>query len=766
MLENIVKNKNLYFAHIKNNENELLQDHINLINFYYKKIKNQEILNKIFKMLNLKIDQNLIDNIITYHDYGKINPLFQKLKLNNDIEDLDLEIGTSHSILSSFLYIYDHIKNNNDIENYIIFLNAFIISRHHSPMSNFSYNGQNFIEIFTEDELFEKTMNLLKNDKNIKDNYIKDEKLEFIMDKAYELLDNYPKLDEKVLFIYQRYMESLLIASDFYSTSNFMENVEIDFKKLDISNFKSAYKNSYLYKKIKNKEYDKPIDKLRNEIFNESKKNLNNKNIHFLESPTGSGKTNIALNLTFKLLKEDRNRIIYTYPFNTLIEQNKKTLYNIFDKNLQNEIKVINSITEIEENDYYEKTLLERDFLNYNFLITSNVLFFDILFSNKRKHIGKLYNIENSVIILDEIQYLKNTLWNEIITMLDLYAKIFNIKFIMMSATLPKLDKLLEDNKNINYLIKDPKKYFTNPIFKNRVNIDYSLLQKGKIDYETLKDFINKVIKKDQKVLVEFITKKDAENFYKILDIKGYEIKILTGDDSLKKRDEIIKNFDKNQILISTQILESGLDIDSDVGFKDISSLESEEQLMGRINRNNLKKDSTIYFFDMFDERKIYKDLDKNLTLKNEDRKKDLLNKDFTNYFNIKINKAKVRKNLTYKDFLKDLKENNFENIKKHMVLIDNYDKINLYLGDKSLWYEYKNLFFDKSLKYSEKKIKLFNKRIKLNEHIFEISKNDFNKYIGCYNDKIDNIYFIEDYEKYLLNDRLNLKGDIEDDII
>lgn len=765
MLENIVKNSNLYFAHIKNNENELLQDHIKLTNFYYKKIKNQEILNKIFKMLNLKIDQNLIDNIITYHDYGKINPLFQKLKLNNDIEDLDLEIGTSHSILSSFLYVYDNIKDD-DIENYIIFLNAFIISRHHSPMSNFSYNSQNFIEIFTEDELFEKTMNLLKNDKNIKDDYIKDEKLEFITDKAYDLLDNYPNLDTKILFIYQRYMESLLIASDFYSTSNFMENVEIDFKKLDISNFKNAYKNSYLYKKIKNKEYDKPIDKLRNEIFNESKKNLNNKNIHFLESPTSSGKTNMALNLTFKLLKEDRNKIIYTYPFNTLIEQNKKTLYNIFDKNLQKEIKVVNSVTEIKKNDYYEKTLLERDFLNYNFLITSNVLFFDILFSNKRKHIGKLYNIENSVIVIDEIQYLKNSLRNEITTMLDLYAKIFNIKFIMMSATLPKLDKLLEDNKNINYLIKDPKKYFTNPIFKNRVKIDYSLLQKRKIDYETLKDFLNKTIKKDQKVLVEFITKKDAENFYKILDIKGYEIKILTGDDSLKKRDEIIKNFDKNQILISTQILESGIDIDSDVGFKDISSLESEEQLMGRINRNNLKKDSTIYFFDMFDERKIYKDLDTNLTLKNEDRKKDLLNKDFTNYFNIKINKAKVRKNLSYKDFLKDLKENNFENIKKHMVLIDNYDKINLYLGDKSLWYEYKNLFFDKSLKYSEKKIKLFNKRIQLNENVFEISKNDFNRYIGRYDDKIGDIYFIKDYKNYLLNDRLNLKEDVKDDII
>lgn len=765
MLENIIKNPDLYLAHIKDNKTELLKDHINLTNKYYKKIKNQEILNKIFKMLNIKINEKSINDLITYHDYGKINPLFQKLKLQNDIGYLDLEIGTSHSILSSFLYVYDNIKDN-DVENYIIFLNAFIISRHHSPMSNFSYNSQNFIEIFVKDELFEKTMNLLKNDKNIKDDYIEDEKLEFIMDKAYDLLDNYPDLDEKILFIYQRYMESLLIASDFYATSNFMEDIEIDFKKLDISNFKTNYKNSYLYKKIKNKKYDKPIDKLRNEIFNESKKNSNNKNIHFLESPTGSGKTNMALNLTFKLLKDNRNRIIYAYPFNTLIEQNKKSLYNIFGKNLQDEIKVINSITEIEENDYYEKLLLDRDFLNYNFLITSNVLFFDILFSNKRKHIGKLYNIENSVIVLDEVQYLKNTLWNEIITMLDLYAEIFNIKFILMSATLPKLDKLLEDDKNINYLIKDPKKYFTNPIFKDRVKINYDLLQKGKIDYDILKDFLNNVIKKDQKVLIEFIRKKDAESFYKILDIKDYEVKILTGDDSLKKRDEIIKNFDKNQILISTQILESGLDIDSDLGFKDISALENEEQFMGRINRNNLKKDSTIYFFDMFDERKIYKDLDKNLTLKNEDRKKDLLNKDFTNYFNIKINKAKIRKNLTYKDFLKDLKENNFENIKKHMVLIDDYDKINLYLGNKDLWDEYKDLFFDKSLKYSEKKIKLFNKRVKLNENVFEISKNNFKKYIKSFDDKIGDVYFIEDYEKYLLKGRLNLKGNIEDSII
>ena len=64
-----------------------------------------------------------------------------------------------------------------------------------------------------------------------------------------------------------------------------------------------------------------------NELF----RNLNS-DIFFLEAPTGSGKSNVSINLSFKLLEENKsmNKIYYIYPFNTLIEQNISSLEMIF----------------------------------------------------------------------------------------------------------------------------------------------------------------------------------------------------------------------------------------------------------------------------------------------------------------------------------------------------------------------------------------------------------------------------------------------------
>ena len=60
-------------------------------------------------------------------------------------------------------------------------------------------------------------------------------------------------------------------------------------------------------------------------------------------------------------------------------------------------------------------------------------------------------------------------------------------------------------------------------------------------------------------------------------------------------------------ILVATQVIEAGVDIDMDIGFKDISRLDSEEQFMGRINRSG-KKDGVVYFFNLDEAKSIYKE--------------------------------------------------------------------------------------------------------------------------------------------------------------
>lgn len=150
----------------------------------------------------------------------------------------------------------------------------------------------------------------------------------------------------------------------------------------------------------KNLQNIKDINELRSEIFldteDELKKCMQEEDsIFFLEAPTGSGKSNTAINLSFQLMK-DKKKLFYIYPFNTLVEQNRQTLQELFPKKeLQDKIAVVNSLTPIKEikNDdedsekYYQKALLDRQFLNYNFILSTHVSFFNLLFGHKKEDV-------------------------------------------------------------------------------------------------------------------------------------------------------------------------------------------------------------------------------------------------------------------------------------------------------------------------------------------------------------------------------------------
>lgn len=830
-LDFIVKNPDKYLGHIEGvgNNKEKLEYHINKTFAYYQKILDEKNLGKVFERFFLSIFdekdeytyfKDLIDSVILFHDLGKINSRFQRNKLKNfEIDLIDLGIESQHSILSSFIYVYifvgkiKNLKIDDELKEkfyYLIFLNAFVISRHHSDLSDFSYSIHNFFDLFIDERSkFYKTLNYLSKDKNIKEEFFDDfeEISNDIMDLVYDFdmdssYTDFKKSKSEEIYIYTRLIYSILVASDFYATTDYMNGYKTKLPKIDQNDLIKIYNNSKLIKNIrkcqKSKSYEKKenINDLRTKIFLNAEKNLekkSDKNIFFLEAPTGSGKSNTAMNLSFKLLNDQINKIIYAYPFNTLVEQNKNTLLKYYKKtSIEENISIINSITPIGKSDnddfmrdwdYYIKSLLDREFLHSPFIITSNVGLFNTLFSNKRKNIFGLYQITNSVIVLDEIQAYREDLWNEIIEMLEIYAKIFNLKIIIMSATLPDLSALLEEDKkkNIGKLIKNPREMFNEPLFKNRVKINYDLLDLGNIDYDHLLNHMKENIGNHKKILVEFIRKKDAENFFKILNeeefFAQYNILILTGDDNLRRKAQVIGQISreviKKTILIASQVVEAGVDIDMDIGYKDISMLENEEQFLGRIGRSALKNDAVAYFFDMADEKKIYKNAQDILTLRNKDRRKDLETKDFSRYFALKLQKAKNdRDEYAYINFEKDLIKLNFEKISKHMELIDdNRQMIELFLNRNlkidgkeirgfEIWEQYVNLIENKDMDYSEKIVKISEKKVQMSDFLYKITKRDFLKYIGKANDIIGNLVYIEDGEKYIYNERLNYKNE------
>ena len=695
-----------------------------------------------------------------------------------------------------------------------IVINYYIISKHHSSIKSLreDFYKEGGIAATPEKfkELLEEVNNYCPNLKIlIKDNAELFGVLESLNKENWSNSIETKDWESVDYYIYTKLLYSLLVSSDFYATSEYSSGKPIESLNLltNIDEYISVFNNTDIYKGIKlhqetGKIFSKDnINYYRSEMFLEAEQNLGKnikENILFLEAPTGSGKTITSINLALKLLEKNRelNKIFYIFPFNTLVEQTNASLREIFQGSfLEENISVINSITPIKEVENedgraqidYERSLLNRQFIHSPIVLTTHVHFFENLFGIDRESSFALPHLANSVVIMDEIQSYKNKIWKEIIIFLKKYAEILNIKIIIMSATLPNLSFLLNSEAQIPSLVINKEKYYRNPIFKDRVSLDFSLLEK-EYEKEELFDQIEKIILekyRDKKVVVEFIKKSSAFDFYKRLVEKNEDSKedifLITGDDNKAERKKIIKEAKdkkrKSMILVATQVIEAGVDIDMDIGFKNISILDADEQFLGRINRSCKKKNCKVYFFKLDDGGKIYKSdvrIQDRFTLMNEEMREILKSKNFSEYY------SKILEVLD--DFSNKEDEENIENFRRNKVVQLNFEEINKRLklitdemktkmiffsrnikiegeeieGNK-VWKEFKEVFLNNEIGYAERRVKLSKVMEKVDLFSYNIPKEM--TYRLSYQDSIgDNILYIQDGEEYFVNGKFDRK--------
>ena len=823
------QDKYKYLAHIKDNREETLEEHTELANKYFEKIVEYKNLKPFFEriknILNLENQEEelyykMIDDVVNFHDFGKINSQFQIDKmLNKDILQMEGKynisgvLASDHSLLSASMFIAYYFRKITDLTEMvetkkivilleILFTLSYTISKHHGNLDSF----EEYIERLSRNN----EENILKELKNISMSnggillqaFLEKETITIFFNFIETYIserkkkENISSQEAMSIFVFTKMMFSLLIASDYYSTNEFMQ--EIKYKNFgnmgNIDIIKKEYENSEIIKSIRNKEKngivnDKDINNFRTKIFLEAEKNLEknkDSNIFFLEAPTGSGKSNTALNLSLKLLSEDKKKIFYVYPFNTLVEQNMNTLKNIFGNNEEviKNIAVVNSVTALTNKDSrdipieeYSDILMDRQFLNYPFIVTTHVGIFNSLVGNTKEDCMPFYQMANSVIVFDEIQAYKNTIWTEIIKILNSYAKLLNIKIIIMSATLPNLSYLLdeEEKNNISKLIENRDEYFNNAIFKNRVEVNYDLLSEQKIEYEELLEHIIKNSLNNQKILIEFISKNDAKKFFELCENNedlnvNHEILILTGEDNKARRNSIIKKInskDKRVILISTQLIEAGVDIDVDVGYKNISGLDNEEQFLGRINRS-CKKSGKAYFFYLTDAKKVYKNsviIENNLNLFSDEMRDVLENKNFDVFYSkvLEILKRKAKEKINNDNFETIIFNKKFRLLKERMQLIEEQDDKKTYFFNRTLtdeeieeigenidgsevWERYVDILKEEN--YAKKIVELSKIREKMMYFLYEVKKNvELN-----YSDIKGSIIYIDDGDKYFID--------------
>lgn len=763
-----IKEPNLLYAHTcTHSEPELLLDHLALTMVYYEKLCREKkidqiVQNIIGKMKNKDHSINeeeaefiyqMFVHAIYLHDIGKVNPSFQKQVMKNPHFLKEKNYTSEHSIVSSLIYIdlfTEQIqKRCKPIDQpyfyHILYSFAYIISRHHGYLKN-------------QEEFLQRLYNIQRS-KACFSQYLRTSILKLPLKNRDEnpferRKDLYPrwKMEPISFYILNKLLYSVLVGCDYYATYSYYTGKKVNIGSLSsVDIYWQRYKQSGIYHGIEQYKQNQqhfqkePINALRSDLFLEANEMLmkhHDKNIFYLEAPTGSGKTNVSISLGLQLLKQYPNlkNLFYIFPFNTLVDQTADTLGKYFEEN-KDYVKV-NSITPIvqkteksidkgEQVDY-ETSYLDRQFMHYPIVLTSHINLFSAFFGIGREANFLLQRLCNSVIIIDEIQAYRNDIWREIILFLDAFASLLNIKVIIMSATLPELHQMLGmEEPSFVRLISNPQKYYHHPLFKNRVTLNFDLLEHGQIDLDFLQQYVGGVLEKNEgkKVLIEFITKNTARDFYnQVRDIySNWTVFELSGDDNQYIRQKVIQKIkdktEKNLLIIATQVIEAGVDIDVDIGFKDISLLDSEEQFLGRINRSCLKPNALAYFFHLDPIEKVYKkDHRIHYHLLDKKIQKYLTSKDFKGYYELVLNRiyeATEKFNAKNIERVYELTlKLDYEKIEEKMRLIED-KQVSLFLGyvftkedgtiinGREIWKKYVELLKDPNKEYAQKKVEL-----------------------------------------------------------
>lgn len=746
-LSDVLPQCDKYFAHMRANKQtkELLEEHIDLTGKYLCMLvevnKLDTIIDEIICLFVTDCDyavflKRLFVKAIMFHDHGKINENFQVVRMGNqNFRANDDKLAHHHALLGSYIFIGHSFKEadffipdddkKNNILYGVILLFAQSIGRHHAKgLQSVNTDFLPDLEFFI-DELcrYLRECNLAV-DINI-------EKMQGCYSNVFNRIHK-----EDYFYVWQlvKLNYSLLTAADYYATNHFMNGLEDCYDESDFGIIDASLRSKLFENFMKLKPYNAELWKRHSYFLNypiqnlqeTSNTNLNilrqrlgaevlagitkfkDQRIFYIEVPTAGGKTNLSVIMLIKLLmiyQIDITKVFYIFPFTTLSTQIQQGLQETLGLS-NNEIIAEHSKSGYHESDEEEeKNDIDNLFVSYPFCLLSHVKFFDIIKTCQRKENYLFHRLANSVVIIDELQYYTPSEWDKLTFFINKFAKTFNIRFILMSATLPKIDGISISNKMdfVNLIDNAKENYFLNPNFCNRVRFDLSLLKKYSVI--THKDLADEVLKRSSEyekehgrvhAAVEFITKKSATKFCNYISKSEVfkKVFILSGTILETRRREVLKyisdpnHANENILLITTQVIEAGIDIDMDIGFKNISLVDSDIQFAGRINRNMLKATGILYLFQLDKPEDVYREdprckICKSIYGDLERLEKVLGEHDFEYLYRQVINdiNAKLKQTFTvgFRSYMSEIELLNFEKIDADFKLIDN-DTISVFI--------------------------------------------------------------------------------------
>lgn len=500
-----------------------------------------QLADQIERFHNIKIE--MTDEILT-HDAAKAHPLFQKHLKNSTFR-------FPHSEPSSHLTFL--ITQN--------ILSAEVVRRHHGSFENFE-NVKSYWLSQSAEQLSESI----------------NEYAPFVcfsqptLNKTETAIDHLLSQDNTTL---EDWFELRLKAS-ILSTADRMEAIGVN--QIPYTHPQILQSTEALIQKLPKNHLSAWRNELRQQVLQKTT-HLKTPGIYTLTLPTGSGKTLIGLEIANQL---NAKTLIYALPYISIIDQNAKIAQNIYKEIQQDHYLAPTENSEIPLDQFVQAF---RYWLS-PVIITTFVSLWNTLYSPRYNDTMNFHRLVNSVIILDEVQTLPPQYWEGFLHTIRFLSRKMNLTVLMMTATQPASTSNRELSKKL--------------FFPMNRHI-YRYTHESKMD-----DIINQIDPKKSNMIILNTRKSALEAFLKskrTFEDSFFLSKWIIPKERRKRIEEIKKreNFGKKRQVITTQLVEAGVDLDFDQVIRDMAPLDSIIQSGGRCNRNMKNKIGTIIICKLLD---------------------------------------------------------------------------------------------------------------------------------------------------------------------
>jgi len=320
-----------------------------------------------------------------------------------------------------------------------------------------------------------------------------------------------------------------------------------------------------------------------------------------LTVPTGGGKTLASLSFALRHIVANPthqfDRIIVAIPFTSIIEQTARVYKKVF-KSLSDDV-VLECHSNLEPKNESDLTRLASQNFDSPIVVTTNVQLFESLFSNRTSRCRKLHNLANTVIILDEAQTLPIDLLQPTLRAIDELVKHYGCTVVLCTATQPSLTY----SEEFPIGLASPQE-----IVPNSLNL-YERMRRVTVRFigdTTINALASELATHDRFLCIQNTRPHATETYQSLRDAIGEDglfhlSTFMCPKHRTKVFQEIRRRLDANQTcrVVSTQLIEAGVDVDFPVVYRAIAGLDSIAQAAGRCNREGKLPIGEVHVFKL-----------------------------------------------------------------------------------------------------------------------------------------------------------------------